>query len=207
MKRRLFFLLTMGLTVAALLLGGCSDFDEMKSQRMLIQAKTLVDQGDLQQAEQVLTELVTRYPNTHAGDTARQHLVRIQARREAQDQQQFAKILGSYQQVLNGYRAVYAEYPRSLSALDASGYFFDAAYLDEIIPEGFQVYLLLAHDGRDYQAWCMAAGQKRGYALGAQDQRLVAFNREEALDEIGARFEVVAQGKRLFALQRTAAPN
>jgi len=205
MKRRLVFLLAMGLMVAALL-GGCSDFDEMKSQRLLIQAKTLVDQGDLQQAEQVLAETVSLYPNTRAGDIAQQQLKRIQQRREFQEQQQFAKILGSFQQVLNGYREAYAEYPRSLTALDTSGYFFDTAYLDEIIPEGFQVYLLLASDGRGYQAWCMAGGQKRGYAMGAQDQRLVAFNREEALDEIGARFKAVAQGKRLFALQRIAAP-
>lgn len=205
MKRRLVCLFTV--VLAVLLLVGCSDFDEMKSQRLLSQAKSLVEQGEREQAEQALTELLARYPNTQAGEVARQHIARLQQQRAAMDRQHFAKILGSFQQVFDGYQAVYGEYPRSLDALDASGYFFDAAYLDGLIPDGFQVYLLLTPGGDRYRAWCVATNQPNGYAIEAHAQGLTAVEREKTLSELQATFTLVPRGSRLVALQNPPSPN
>ena len=150
-----------------LLLVGCSDFDEMKSQRSLLQADALMQQGNELLAERALADLVAKYPETQSGLVASKRLLQIQKQRELVELKAFTRILGSYRQVLNGYHALYAEYPSSISALDQSGYFFDSAYLEEITPENYQIYLWLKSDGTDYRIWCVAQEKERGYAVEA----------------------------------------
>lgn len=179
----------------------CSDFDEMKSQRALIQAEALIEQGDEVKAEQALTELISRYPDTLAGETANKLLFRLQKQREFRERREFAKILDSYQQVLNGYHAMFAVYPKSVSELDQSEYFFDTAYLDEITPAGYQVYLWLKDDGSGYRAWCVSSDKERGYAIEARSRRLVPFNRDEIVGKIKSRFQTIPWSGKLVALQ------
>ncbi len=186
--------------ICALLLSGCSDFDEMKSKRLLMQAEALLQQGNALQAEEALAHLVSRYPATQAGAEAGKHLLQIKNQHELREQKIFAKVLDSYQQVLGGYHALYAEYPRSLSALDQSDYFFNSAYLNEILPSGYQAYLWLSGDGSDYSIWCVGQDQKRGYAVESSSRKLVAFDSDEILKQLAARFQTIAGSDKLFTL-------
>ena len=201
MAKRFFPLVWAVLVTCTLLLSGCSDFEEMKSKRLLTQAEALLQQGNESQAEQALADLVARYPATQAGATASQHLSRIQEQRKVREREVFAKVLDSYQQVLNGYRALYAEYPRSLSVLNESGYFFDSAYLEEVTPERYQTYLWLKSDGSGYRLWCVAQDLERGYVVDSQSRNLVPFNRDEVLGTIKMRFQAGAWDGKLVAMR------
>jgi len=200
-QKRVFQSISVVLVMFALLLSGCSDFDEMKSKRLLGQAETLMQQGNELQAEQVLADLLARYPGTQSGAVASKHLDRIQTQRELREREGFAKVLDSYQQVLNGYHALYAEYPRSVSALDQSEYFFDSAYLEGITPDGYQVYLWLKGDGSGYQLWCVNQKQDRGYTIEALSYKLVSFKRDEILETLKTRFQTTTWNGKLVALQ------
>lgn len=201
MQPKMFQPILFAVVSVTLLLGGCSDFDEMKSKRMLIQAENLIAQGDEYKAEQVLQTLVANYPGTQAGELSKKHLVRILKQREINEQKEFAKILDSYRQVLNGYKAMYAEYPKSISALDQSDYFFNTAYLDEITPEGYAVYLWLKSDGTGYRAWCLSAHKKRGFAMEALSNKLVPVDRDEILSKIKTHFQAIDWSRKLVMLQ------
>lgn len=187
--------------VMALTMSGCSDFDEMKSKRSLIEAEKLIEQGDEQNAEQALTVLLAQYPNTHAGELAAKYLYRIKKQREFRERKEFAKILDSYQQVLNGYHAIYAEYPSSMDKLDESGYFFDSAYLDEITPEGYQVYLWLMDDGSGYRAWSVAGDKTQGYGVDNLGRKLIAFQRDLLLEQLKSDYQEQALSNKLILLQ------
>ena len=199
--KKSFFPLLFAIIAVSLLLGGCSDFDEMKSQRLLIQAETLLQQGSELQAEQALAALAARYPETQSGLVASKRLLQIKKQRELKERQAFAKILDSYRQVLNGYQALYAEYPRSILALDQSDYFFDSAYLEEITPENYQAYLWLKSDGSDYRVWCVTPELERGYALEVASHRLVPFERDGLVKTIKTRFQAMSWDSRLVVLQ------
>jgi len=200
-RKRFFQSIWIVLLACTLLLIGCSDFDEMKSQRSLLQADALMQQGNELLAEQALTELVAKYPETQSGIVASKRLFQIQKQREIRERQAFAKVLESYRQVLNGYHALYAEYPRSISALDQSGYFFDSAYLEEITPENYQAYLWLKSDGTDYRIWCVTQEKARGYAVEALSHKLIPFERDVLVKKIKMRFQATAWDGKLVALQ------
>jgi hypothetical protein len=199
MKKSFFKLLFATLAVC-LLLSGCSDFDEMKSQRLLIQAEVLIQQGSELQAEQALADLVAKYPETQSGIVASKRLMLIQKQRERREREAFAKVLDSYRQVLNGYQALYAEYPRSIADLDQSDYFFDSAYLEEITPDSYQAYLWLKSDGSGYRIWCVTPELERGYAVEASSRSLVPFERDALVKKIKARFQAMAWDGKLVAL-------
>jgi len=189
------------LVACTLLLVGCSDFDEMKSQRSLLQADALMQQGDELLAEQALADLVAKYPETQSGIVASKRLFQIQKQRELRERQAFAKVLDSYRQVLDGYHALYAEYPRSILALDQSDYFFDSAYLEEITPENYQAYLWLKSDGTDYRVWSVTQEKARGYAVEALSRKLIPFERDELVKKIKMRFQSTNWDGKLVALQ------
>lgn len=193
--------LCLALVLPVLLLAGCSDIDEMKSKRQLITAEALLQEGNEAQAEQTLNDLLARYPATQSAGSARSHLQRLQVKREMRERQAFGAILDSYQQVLNGYRALYSQYPASLATLDASDYFFDSSYLEEIIPEGYRVYLWLNENGSGYQAWCVANESPRGYAIDAQGSRLIPFESDKVLEKIAVRFSADHGEGKLVALK------
>lgn len=183
-----------------LCLGGCSDFEEMKGQRMMLQVEALMEQGAEKQAEEKLTELIALYPGSQAGKRAVRQLAIVQRNREQRELREFTKILDSYQQVLKGYRALYAEYPSSLSVLDESDYFFDSVYLDDITPAGYRVYLWLNVDGSGYRVWCVADDNERGYTVGTAQNHLVTFERDNALQKIKSGFQAVAVSEKLTLL-------
>lgn len=191
-----------GLMVAALLLlGGCSDFDEMRSQSMLNQAEVLLNDGAESDAEVLLRAVVEQYPRTKAADGAARHLLQIQKRRDFIERQEFAKVLDSYRQVFNGYRSVYAAYPQSMAEFDQSGYFFDSSYLQEITPADFQVYLWLTGDSRGFKAWCVRADKERSYFVDGSSPRLIKQARDLAQAELQEKFEVVDQKGSLYLVR------
>lgn len=181
-------------------LGACSDFDEMKSQKLYNQAQRQFEEGQELEAEAILVELLNHYPRTQMASKARRQLDQIHRRREMRERAEFARILDSYRQVLNGYRSVYAEYPKSIEEFDSSGFFFDTAYLEEITIEGFQTYLWLKDDGRGYRVWCIREEKERGYAVGGNSRELVAFDRQEKLAYLEQKFAVSQQIGRLLIL-------
>ncbi len=200
MRERIFQSISVVLVLFVLLLSGCGDSNEVKSKRLLTDAETLIKQGDELQAEQILVDLVARYPETPSGSVASKHLDRIKKQRELQQRDKFAKILDSYQKILKGYYALYTEYPRSISALDQSEYFFDSAYLEGITPDGYQVYLWLKDDGSGYRLWCISQQQDRGYVVEALSGKLVPFKRDEILPKLKTRFRTPNWDGKLVAL-------
>lgn len=186
---------------AVLVLGGCSDFDEMKSKRLLAQAEALMQQGQTEQAESLFVELLAKYPATQAGEVAEKQLAHLQKNREMREREVFAKVIESYRQVLEGYRSLYAEYPRSLPLLDQSGYFFDSAYLEEIVPEGYQVYLWLESGGSGYRLWCVSPLLERSYAAESSGRALLPIKRDDAITQIKDTFDAAAWAGKLVALQ------
>jgi hypothetical protein len=187
--------------VLVLSVTGCSDFDEMKSQRALIEANKLLEQGEEFKAEAALSELVVKYPQTQAAEVAAKSLYRIKRQREFRERKEFAKILDSYQQVLAGYHALYAEYPGTIAELDQSGYFFDKAYLDEITPDGYRVYLWLKEDGSGYGAWSVAVDKPRGYAIESSSRTLFPFERDAMINMLKSDFQASSWDDKLIILQ------
>lgn len=201
MKNRFSQVIVVIVAVIALSLAGCGDSDETKGERLLGQAEALMQQKNELQAEQVLNDLIAKYPETQSGDVASKRLLQIQKQRELRNREVFAKTLDSYRQILDGYQALYAEYPRSISALDQSDYFFDSTYLEEIIPENYQIYLWLKSDGSGYRVWCFTQEFERGYAVEALSRRLVSFERDDLVKKIKTRFQAIAWDGKLVALQ------
>ena len=77
MRRIAYQILFLLIILLALVLGGCGDSDEVKGQRLLSQAETLVEQGDDVTAEAVLTDLLAQYPSSQAAVKGRQQLQSI----------------------------------------------------------------------------------------------------------------------------------
>lgn len=201
MKKQVFQALLVLLASSVLLLGGCGDFDEKKSQKLLGQAESLIEEGKKTEAETLFKEVIAKYPETKSAESAEKYLQEIKRERELAQRQEFAKILDSYRNVFNGYRTMYSAYPDSLATLDKSDYFFDSAYLDEVTPDGYQVYLWLKNDGTGFRAWCVAKEQEQGYAADAFSDKLVPFSRSEILKKINTRFQTEAVSSKLVALQ------
>jgi hypothetical protein len=188
MQRVTYRLISVVLLALALVFGGCSDFDEMKGQRLLNQAETLLEKGDEVTAEVALSDLVAQYPMTQAGLKGRKQLQYIQFVREKREKMEFSTILDSYEQVLDGYRSMYSEYPRSITSLDEGDYSFDLAYLEESTPENYQVYLFLKEDGSSYRLWCVRDELGRGYAVDATRRTLVPFDPSVVIEGMKAHF-------------------
>lgn len=182
------------------LLGGCGDFDEMKSQKLYNQAQALLQQNQDDQAEELLVKLLADYPATKTVAAAKRDLDGIRNRREARERQEFRKILNSYRDVLNGYRSFYGHYPASHVELDESEYFFDTDYLVEIIPEQFQTYLAVFPDMSGFSVWCLKDDLERGYYIDGQVRKLVVMNRDEILALLKERFQPLEQKQALTLL-------
>lgn len=196
-----FVKLAICLLLTGVSLVGCSDFDEMKSQRLLIQAEALMEAGEEEQAIVSLTELIEKFPATHSGSTAQKHLALILKQKERRERLEFSKILDSFQQVLDGYQTLYAEYPRSIDDFEESGYFFDAEYLEEVTPAKFQVYLWLRNDGSGYRVWCVNEEREEGYAADSAGRRMVSFDRDEIISKLKKQFNTATTSQKLVVLQ------
>jgi hypothetical protein len=188
LRRVTFQTLFLLIVLLALALGGCGDSDEVKGQHLLTQAETLLEQGDDVAAEVVLTDLLAQYPSSQAAVKGRKQLQSISDLRKERASLAFSKILNSYIQVLDGYRAMYSEFPRSIATLDESDYFFDSSYLNEITPKDYQVYLLLQGDGSGYRLWCVNTESDRGYAVDTDGKKLLPFEPVKNLAELKTRF-------------------
>ena len=75
MDRRVFQAIVVAFVAITLFLGGCGDSDETKGERLLGQAETLMQQDNELQAEQVLIDLIAKYPETQSRVAASNHLL------------------------------------------------------------------------------------------------------------------------------------
>lgn len=200
MNRAPLRLLLMALLSLLLLLGGCSDFDEMKSSKLFNQAERLLAAGEEARAEELLTELLGKYPRTRVAQPAERRLQQLRHRRELQERRLFAGVLDSYRQVFTGYHSVYAAYPSSIEEFDGSDYFFDSDYLAGITTTGFHAYLWLTGDERGFRVWCVSDQKARGYAVDGASQELVPIDRRQTLAELERRFRVSTRKGNLFIL-------
>ena len=183
------------------LLGGCSDFDEMKSQRLLLNAQHQLTAGDEAQGEELLTRLLAAYPQTRAAEQARQELEQLQQQRE-RERQGYAPILDSYLNVFSGYRSVFGRYPLSAQELNREDFFFDTPYLAEITPEGFRAYLYFAGGEQGFRVWCLQEGAPRGYVADGRGNRMQPVTRAQIEAELAADFLPVKQLGNLTILSR-----
>lgn len=184
------------------LLGGCSDFDEMKSQRLLLNAQHQFTAGDEAQGEELLTRLLAAYPQTRAAVQARQELEQLRTRRELAERQRYAPILDSYLNVFSAYRSVYRRYPLSTAELDREDFPFDTNYLAEITPPGYRAYLHFTGGGDGFRLWCLEEGAARGYLADGRGNRPLAVARAELEAEIAAYFLPLQQFGNLTILGR-----
>ncbi|MBW2477207.1 MAG: hypothetical protein JRE16_02350 [Deltaproteobacteria bacterium] len=183
-----------------LVLGACSDFDEMKSQKLYSQAERLLEQGQDEEAEALFNQVLAEYPRTQKARLASEQIDRILKERARQERQEFARVLDSYQQVFNGYYSVYADYPKSLEEFDASGFFFDSDYLAEITGDGFQVYLWFSGDRDGFRAWCIKDETGKGYAITGRSLSMAPFDPEKTMDYLEKEFHVSQQVGRIHIL-------
>jgi hypothetical protein len=183
------------------LLNGCSDFDEMKSQRLLLNAQHLFTAGDETQGEELLARLLATYPQTRAAEQARRELEQLQQQRE-RERQVYAPILDSYRNVFSAYRSVFGRYPLSARQLDREDFIFDTSYLAEITPEGFRAYLHFAGAELGFRVWCLQEGAPRGYVADGGGNRMQAVTRARIEAELAADFLPVQQLGNLTILDR-----
>ncbi len=140
----LLFLIVLGLQ-------GCGD-SEKKAQLELDRAQALQQTGEMIEAEELFRDIVLKYPKTAVDTTARLKLDEL-ARAQQAARKTLVDTLESLVQVFEGYRSLYGGYPQALEDLDTSGYFFDSAYMAEVVPEAVTVYLVLDGDAQRFLLW------------------------------------------------------
>jgi hypothetical protein len=146
-------------------LAGCSDFDEMKSQRLLQQAQSLIKEGNQDGGEDLLARLAERYPGTQAAAEARTYLLQQANVRGQKLRQEYQPLVDSYVQVLDGFRTLFGRYPATVDELDGGGYIFDTDYFVEITPAGFELYLCLTGDEQGYRLWGFKQNAMLGFSV------------------------------------------
>ncbi|MDT8440103.1 MAG: hypothetical protein RQ723_00405 [Desulfuromonadales bacterium] len=188
-------------TALAMALTGCSDFDEMQTLKLQLQAERLLADGESEQAEAILAELIARYPDSRRGAAARQQLKTVQMRRIWQESQAFGRLVESYLQVFGGYQTLYGRYPTSLAELDNSDYFFDSEYLQQLTGAAYQVYLWLPDDHHSFEAWFFADDQDQGYRISAAAPEKRRFDRDRTLADLQEAFRVVDRKGNLLVVR------
>ncbi|MBP1628205.1 MAG: Type secretion system protein [Holophagaceae bacterium] len=102
------------------LLTACSSEDPRLPQKLYDDAVAMSQQGKLLEAKTMLDELAARYPDTPAGQHARQDvfLIEIQVKRELEERQrQVRSIMKRTTDALTRYKDKHGEYPTELRAL------------------------------------------------------------------------------------------
>lgn len=102
------------------LLTACSSEDPRLPQKLYDDAVTMSQQGKLLEAKTMMEELAAKYPDTPAGQHARQDvfLIEIQVKRELEERQrQVRSIMKRTNDALTRYKEKHGEYPTELKAL------------------------------------------------------------------------------------------
>ncbi|AMV73391.1 hypothetical protein DBW_3083 [Desulfuromonas sp. DDH964] len=86
-------------------------------------------------------------------DAARNHL-------QAQAQAGVAKLLERVVAVLDGYQAFSGHYPQQFEDLNQGDYFFDLAYLTDLVAPPFKAYILLGGSAQPYRVWVVDGKNK-----------------------------------------------
>lgn len=180
------------LLLVLIVLGGCSDFDEMKSQRLWLDAQNLLRAGDEVRGEELLATLVTTYPRTRAAGQALQRLEQFRAERE-REHQGYALVLDSFINVFSAYRSLYGHFPRSAEELGRADFLFDTPYLAEVTPSGYLTYLYFAGGEEGFRVWCLKEGAQRGYLADGLGKSLQRLSRAAIEAELAASFQPLRQ--------------
>lgn len=109
---------------ALVLLTACSSEDPRLPQKLYDEAVAMSQQGKLLEAKTMMEELASKYPETPAGQHARQDvfLIELQAKRDLEERQrQVHTIMKRTTNALARYREKHGEYPEELKSL-APGY-------------------------------------------------------------------------------------
>jgi len=105
------------------LLTACSSEDPRLPQKLYDDAVAMSQQGRLLEAKTMMDELAARYPDTPAGQRARQDvfLIEIQVKRELEERQRQVRIiLKRTADALTRYKDKHGEYPTELKVLAPS---------------------------------------------------------------------------------------
>ncbi|GAB6082892.1 hypothetical protein JCM30471_18060 [Desulfuromonas carbonis] len=78
---------------------------------------------------------------------------RALAKEKADAEARVAKLLERVVSVLDGYQAFTGHYPQQFEDLNQGGYFFDLAYLADLVAPPFKAYILLGGSAQPYRVW------------------------------------------------------
>ncbi len=166
-------------------LQGCGD-SEKKVQLELDRAQALQQSGEMIQAGDLFRDIVLKYPKTAVATEARSRLDELE-RAQTEARRNLVDTLESLVQVVEGYRSIYGQYPQALEDLDASGYFFDSAYMAGVVPESVTAYLVLDGEAQKFKVW--AFDELMRFGISSSDEaRLEDFSGGEAIEGLQAAY-------------------
>jgi len=86
-------------------------------------------------------------------DAAAQAQARALAKAKAEAEARVGKLLERVVSVFDGYQAFAGHYPQQFEDLNQGGYFFDLAYLADLVTPPFKAYILLGGSAQPYRVW------------------------------------------------------
>ena len=142
------------------LLAGCSDDSRDKAAtQALSEAHKQAQELRPPQAISAYQTVINNYPQTEQAEEAQGVIEKLKG------QQRYAQsavlVFERVSTVLVGYQAFTGKLPQSLQDLDTKGYMFDSGYLEEILPEGAELYLTLAAENDATRMWLQQSGQEQ----------------------------------------------
>jgi len=150
---------------------GCSN-PEDKAAPYLQKAEQAEKSGQTEMALELYRRVVSAYPRTTAAEQARSKIPRLQkflAVRKDRELAAARKILDRIRRIVDGYRAMYHRFPKSVADIDDGQFFFDSGYMADAVPEGYLVFLALGETPGGFRVWAFPRG--RNYGLGFDSRR------------------------------------
>ena len=102
------------------------------------------------------------------------------------------RTLASVASVISGYQAFSGRLPGLLSDLDSGEYMFDTAYLEELLPQGAELFIVLGEAGEDTRMWLQQQGEPRIFSRSLNLPGLEKVD-AESLAQLKERWQVVAR--------------
>lgn len=145
-----------------LLAAGCGN-REKKAQSVYDQAQASLAEGHLDLAEQGFRRLQQEFPKAKVTQKATEGLAHVEKLRQEAAYREAIDLLKRLADVVEGYRAFAGVRPSSLDDFDSGGYFFDSAYLADIVLEGYRARILFAAGETPLKIWLQKEGAEYGY--------------------------------------------
>lgn len=153
--------------------------------------------GDLDQADALYAKILADYPSTEGATLAEEAQQRIASKRSELLKKEMLDQIERILLIFNGYKSMFGHLPESPAELDGSEYFFDSAYLAELVPAGYTTYVVFGDSApfgiwpiRDDKDMVLAAQDLNGTAQ--EESKADALKRiEEAYVETGRKGHMV----------------